>query len=169
MKKKLVLVRHAKSSWADPMQSDFERPLNERGEHDAPLMGRRLKELNILPELIISSTAKRAKQTAKRIAGAIDYDKELIRFEGKLYHCGSSTFEEVIDELDDRLSTVYIVAHNPGITEFVNELSELFRIDNIPTCGVVVAEINAERWSDFNLVPKSVLLFEYPKKFYSSE
>jgi len=167
--KRIVVIRHAKSSWSNPLQSDFERPLNERGEHDAPLMGKRLRELNILPQLIIASSAKRAKQTAKRIAGAIDYDKELIRLEDKLYHCTPSTLEEVIYELDDSLTTVCIVAHNPGITEFVNELSESFRTDNVPTCGIIVAEINTQRWSDFKSASKRVLLFEYPKKFYSSE
>jgi phosphohistidine phosphatase len=73
MERTLVMIRHAKSSWANPLQSDFERALNERGERDAPMMGARLKAAGILPELIISSTAKRAKSTAKKIATALDY------------------------------------------------------------------------------------------------
>ena len=62
-----MLIRHAKSSWANPLQSDYERPLNERGEHDAPMMGKRLKEAGIIPDKIIASTAKRAAQTYKRL------------------------------------------------------------------------------------------------------
>ena len=72
MKRTLVLIRHAKSSWSNPGEADFERPLNDRGERDAPRMGARLKELKIKPDLIVCSPAKRAKQTAKRIADAVD-------------------------------------------------------------------------------------------------
>ena len=79
MKRTLVMIRHAKSSWANPLQSDFERPLNERGQHDAPMMGERLKTLNIMPDLVIASPAKRAKQTAKKIAAALGYEEEKIQ------------------------------------------------------------------------------------------
>ncbi len=169
MKRTLVMIRHAKSSWANPLQSDFERPLNDRGEHDAPIIGERIKDLNVFPDLIISSTAKRAKQTAKRIAQAIGYDSERIQWIDKLYHCIPVVFEEVIHEIDDRFKTVFIVAHNPGITDFVNELLPGFTIDNMPTCGVVGAHIEADHWSDFNIATKEVFLFEYPKKYYDSK
>ncbi|HRO42867.1 MAG TPA: histidine phosphatase family protein [Flavipsychrobacter sp.] len=164
MKRNIVLIRHAKSSWTNPLHSDFERTLNERGEYDAPMMGERLKKLNLRPDLIISSSAKRAKQTAKRIAAAIGFDKEKIKLEDKLYHCIPAVFGEMIVSLDDSLQTVFIVAHNPGITDFVNELSNQFRIDNMPTCGVVAAAIDSAHWSDFNVINKDVFLFEYPKK-----
>src|SRR5262245_14167295 len=122
MKRTLVMIRHAKSSWANPLQSDFERPLNDRGEHDAPMMGERLKSKGIMHDLIIASTAKRAKQTAKKIAKAIGYDESNIQWQDNLYHCIPVVFEEVIYEINDKVKTVFIVAHNPGITSFVNEL-----------------------------------------------
>ena len=164
MQRTLVMIRHAKSSWANPLQSDFERPLNERGEHDAPMMGERLKQLKVIPDLIIASTAKRAKQTAKKIAAAIGYDTETIQWVDKLYHCIPSVFEEVIQEIDDSVKTVFIVAHNPGITSFINELSPGFSIDHMPTCGVVAARMDTEHWSDLQLAERNVFLFEYPKK-----
>jgi phosphohistidine phosphatase len=158
------MVRHAKSSWSNLGLGDFDRPLNERGEQDAPMMGERMKHMHILPDLIIASTAKRARQTAKRIADAIGYDKDKIQWVEKLYHCLPETFEEVIYAVDDKVETVFIVAHNPGITEFVNELSADFRIDNMPTCGMVAARVDADTWSHFNTAKKKVFLFEYPKK-----
>jgi len=80
MKRRLVMIRHAKSSWANPLQSDFERPLNERGEHDAPMMGERLKKMGVTPDLVIASPAKRAKQTAKKIAKEMGYDIDKIQW-----------------------------------------------------------------------------------------
>src|SRR5215217_1241963 len=128
MKRRLVLIRHAKSSWTNPLQSDFDRPLNDRGNHDAPVMGKRLKDKGIIPDLILASTAKRAAQTAKKIASAIGYPEEKITWLDKLYHCNSSVFDEVIDLIDDKVNTVFIVAHNPGITEYASALSPSFRI-----------------------------------------
>jgi phosphohistidine phosphatase len=164
MERKLLLIRHAKSGWEDPVEHDFDRELNERGKHDAPLMGKRLYELNIIPDLIISSSAKRTRQTAKKIALAVGYDFNNIKWEEKLYHCVPSVFEELICGVDDKINTVFIVAHNPGITEFVNELSPLFRIDNMPTCGVAGAMIEADRWSGFSTAKRKVFLYEYPGK-----
>lgn len=163
-RRKLFIIRHAKSSWKNPLQSDFERPLSDRGEHDAPMMGERLKKLNIMPDLVISSTAKRAKETAKKITKAIGYEEENIKWYEKLYHCIPAVFEEVLYEVDDDVETVFIVAHNPGITEFVNELSPAFATDNMPTCGIVGAEFELSQWNEFSRVEKKVILFEYPKK-----
>lgn len=163
--RRLLMIRHAKSSWKNPLQSDYERPLNDRGERDAPIMGAKLKELNVLPDLIISSTARRAAQTAKKIATAIGYDKEKIKWYDKLYHCIPSVYEEVLYELDKEIHTVFIVSHNPGITEFVNELSPDFETDNMPTCGIVGAEFELREWNEFSRAEKKVILFEYPKKY----
>jgi len=164
MHKTLVLIRHAKSSWANPLGSDFERPLNERGKAEAPEMGEKLKKLNIIPDLIISSSAKRTRQTAKRIAKEVGYDTDNIKWEEKLYHCIPAVFEEVIYGIKDSVKTVFIVAHNPGITEFVNQLSPEFRIDNMPTCGIVGAHMEIAEWDKFSIAKRKVFLFEYPGK-----
>ena len=164
MKRTLVLIRHAKSSWSNPLQSDFDRTLNDRGEKDAPEMGERLKALDVIPDLIISSSAKRTRQTAKRIAKKVGYDVDKIKWEEKLYHCIPSVFEEVLEEVSDKVKTVFIVAHNPGITGFVNQLSPEFSIDNMPTCGVVAAHLDLEDWGSFSGAKRKVFLFEYPAK-----
>jgi len=164
MQRTLIMIRHAKSSWANPLQSDYDRPLNERGMHDAPMMGERLKKKGLIPDLIISSTAKRAAQTAKKIAAAVDFSEENILWKNRLYQCIPSVFEEVIQEVDDAIQTVFVVAHNPGITDFVNELVPGFRIDNMPTCAMAGVHVEAEFWSDFIHAQKEVFLFDYPKK-----
>ena len=158
------MIRHAKSSWANPLQSDFERPLNQRGKTEALDMGVALKNNKIFPDLIVSSTAKRTRQTAKRIAKELGYDYDSIKWEEKLYHCIPSVFEEVIYEVADDIKTVFIIAHNPGITEFVNQQSQDFCIDNMPTCGVVGIHFNSEEWSNFDIETRKVFLFEYPGK-----
>jgi len=164
MQRTLIMIRHAKSSWANPLQSDFDRPLNERGKRDAPEMGKLLKETGIQPDLIISSTAKRTRQTTKRIAEALGYDFATVKWEEKLYHCVPSVFEELLYELEESVKTVIIVAHNPGITEFVNSFSPEFSIPNMPTCGVVGAQLEAADWGGYALVNKKVFLFQYPGK-----
>ena len=164
MQRTLILIRHAKSSWANPMQSDYDRPLNDRGEEEAPQMGEKLKGLHIIPDLIIASSAKRTRQTAKRIAKKVGYDVDKIKWEEKLYHCIPSVFEEVIRGINDKVKTVFIVAHNPGITEFVNQLSPDFATDNMPTCGIAGAHVDAEEWSSFSKAKRKVFLFEYPGK-----
>lgn len=164
IQRRLFMIRHAKSSWKNPLQSDYDRPLNDRGNNDAPAMGERLKNLGITrPDLVISSTAKRAEQTAKKIARSIGYDIDAIKWYEKLYHCIPAVFEEVLYEVDDHVKTVFIVAHNPGITQFVNEMSSDFHTDNMPTCAVVGTEFALKHWNEFSRVDKKVFLFESPK------
>ena len=162
--KRLVLIRHAKSSWANPLQSDFDRPLNDRGEHDAPMMGERLKAAAILPDLVIASTAKRAAQTAKRVCKGMGYDTEKIDWQEELYHCVPSVFEELIYGVDDAVTTLAIVAHNPGISEFAASLDNTKAIHHMPTCAVAGFEIDADRWTDFHLAKKKTILYDTPKK-----
>ena len=163
MQRQILLIRHAKSSWSNPMQSDFDRPLNERGEHDAPMMGKRLKEKEVYPDLIIASAARRTRQTAKRIAKVLDYEKEKIDLQERIYHCESDVYNKVISSIDNNVITAFVIGHNPGITGFVNSLTELFSIDNMPTCGIVGARFDGA-WSDFSLSKKEIFLFDYPKK-----
>jgi phosphohistidine phosphatase len=164
MKRTLIVIRHAKSSWATPGQPDYDRPLNERGLRDAPEMGRRLKKAGIVPQLLVSSTAKRAEMTAKLVAGGLGYDAKNIQWEDRLYHAPPAIFEEVIYGLDDALQSVAIVAHNPGISEFAHSLDPNHSIGDLPTCGIVAVHFEAERWNEFALKSRKLILHDYPKK-----
>lgn len=162
--KTLYIIRHAKSSWADPDQADFDRPLNERGKRDAPRMGKRLKEKGVHPGLIIASPAKRAWSTAKRIAAALKYSRENIKTDSALYLADDEKLLSVVQKLKDKHNTVILVSHNPGLTDFVNSLrSDEMDIDNVPTCGVVAFSLNIDSWKDVNWGTGKVIFFDYPK------
>jgi phosphohistidine phosphatase len=162
--KTLFIIRHAKSSWDASNVDDFDRPLNERGKRDAPRMGKRFKEKDIHPDLMVSSPAKRALSTAKRIAEALKYKKDDIKADRRLYHADEETILTVIKELKDNRNVVMLFGHNPGLTEFVNSLMDGSQdIDNIPTCGVVAFQFNIERWTDVDWGKGKMLFFDYPK------
>jgi phosphohistidine phosphatase len=159
--KTLILVRHAKSSWKHPDLPDRLRPLNKRGQRDAPMMGERLAKREIEPDLIVSSPATRAILTAETIAREIDYPEEDIRADERLY--GASSFEliKIIQELGDHLDHVMLLGHNPGLTDLANDLG--CDIDNIPTCGVVELEFDIDSWATVGDVDPTHIDFDYPK------
>jgi phosphohistidine phosphatase len=162
--KTLYIIRHAKSSWANADQSDFERGLNDRGKKDAPRMGKRLKEKDVHPDLLLTSPAKRAFSTAKRIAKVLDYPKKKIKTDRELYHAGEDTILSVIQSLNDTHNTVLLFGHNPGLTDFVNTLiDEEANIDNIPTCGIVAFALQIDSWKDVSWGRGKMLFFDYPK------
>ena len=162
MSKILLLVRHAKSSWDDASLTDFERPLNERGKKDAPEMAKRLNSKKIKIDAFVSSPAKRARQTCKYFTKEFDPKKKNIVREAKLYEADEQSFYEVIEGFKDKWDSVAVFSHNPGITYFVNSLTEN-RIDDMPTCSVFAVTINTDKWSDFRLAKKEFLFFDYPR------
>jgi phosphohistidine phosphatase len=162
--KKLYIVRHAKSSWDDSDLSDFDRPLNERGKRDAPVMAERLLIKGIKPDLLVASDARRAFSTAKRFASVLGYSKNEIKKEHRLYHAGESAILEIVRGLPDSANIVLLFGHNPGLTDFVNELSKDGDVtDNIPTAGIVAFELPTASWRDVNFKTGEFILFDYPK------
>ena len=162
--KTLYVVRHAKSSWDEPDQADFDRPLNERGKRDAPRMGKRLKEKSILPDLLIASPAKRAWSTARRIGKVLEYPKDKIKVDERLYHADDDRILSVLQEMKDKHESVMYFGHNPGLTDFVNSLMNIERdIDNVPTCGIVAFQFNIDSWKHLTWGIGNLLFFDYPK------
>lgn len=164
--KKLYLVRHAKSSWDDPDMSDFDRPLNDRGEKDAPRMAKLLKERKVFPDRMVSSPAVRALATCKAFAKVLDFDKHKIEKVDKLYHASVESWISVLRSLKehkgDSEDVALVFGHNPGITEFANELLNV-QIDNIPTCGIVSATLNIDQWKEISFGCGKLNAFDYPK------
>lgn len=160
----LYLVRHAKSSWDIPGLSDLERPLNKRGKHDAPMMGKLLKNMGEIPDLIITSPAKRANSTAKRIATEIDYNEKGITINDLLYMADIENFIEVIKDVNEKFKKIMIFSHNYGITDFANYISTS-DIENIPTCGVVKIDFKFDSWNKIKKEKGKLVFFEYPKKY----
>lgn len=160
--KTLLLVRHAKSDWGNPALEDFERPLNDRGKKDAPAMAKRLLEKKIIIDAILSSTAKRAAKTAKSFAEVYELKKSRVFFTNDLYMAGDAAFYTAIENAEDKFDTIALFSHNPGLTDFANQLTDA-RIDNIPTCGVFAIKVNTDTWKEFKSATKEFWFFDYPK------
>ncbi len=146
--KTIYLMRHAKSSWNHPELEDHERPLNVRGLRDAPAMGRRLLRLDVIPDLLLTSTAVRARDTAEAVAREIGYPIPYIRALPELYHATGSQIVEIISAQENEASTIMLVGHNPAITEAAGRLTGT-QVEWMPTCSVLCAVVDTHRWDDF--------------------
>jgi len=162
--KKLILIRHSKSSWENGSISDKERPLNSRGKKAAPFMAEILKKKNIDIQLFISSPAERAYATAKKFADILNYPRNKIRIVEKLYEATTYDILEIVNQLENDFDCVAIFGHNPDLTQFNNFLSDTY-IDNIPTTGIVMLNFDVDKWSDVGRGVGKLQFFDYPKKF----
>lgn len=160
--KELILVRHAKSSWRDPSPDDHSRPLNKRGKRDAPEMGERLARRGCDPDLIISSSADRALETAKAIAGKLGYPRECIRVEERIYHARVDELLAAIRGVDASVETLMMFGHNPGFTDLANLLGPR-DIFNMPTCAVLQLRFDSDTWATVGDVPGDEVRYDYPK------
>ena len=165
--KKLFIVRHAKSSWDFPELSDYDRPLNKRGKRNAPEMGHRLATRNVNPDALVTSPAKRAVATARRIADKISFPLALIKKEPQLYHGSINDMIEIIKAVKNDVDILMIFGHNPGLTDLANQLSGS-DIYNIPTCGIVEIDFEISSWKDLELVSGKLISFDYPKKIVAA-
>ena len=161
--KRLLLIRHAKSSWDDLSLRDFDRGLNKRGNRDAPEMGRRLVARKLLPDAFVVSTACRARETAKLITGELGFSADQIDFRDELYLSSPAVMLDVIRQTPKEVETLALVAHNPGITELANQLAGGRRIDNMPTCAIATFELPIEDWRRAGREAELVD-FDYPKR-----
>lgn len=161
--KTLTLLRHAKSSWDSPSLADSERPLNARGEEDAPVMATRLIDAGIRPSLIISSPALRAWTTARVIARELKYPLEFLQREKQLYLASHDNILEIVSHQDEGFNHMMVVGHNPGLTELANYLIPGLT-GNLPTCGVVSVQIESETWELRQDASRKLILYDYPKK-----
>ena len=161
--KTLFLVRHAKSSWENSGLPDNERPLNERGERDAPRMGKRLAAREVKPDILISSPARRARSTAEMIAAEIGHPRDDIQTNAKLYFEGISGLLEVVHSLVSKVDTAMLFGHNPTMTQAINILAKT-TIGNVPTCGIAEIQFDVELWKDVDRGLGTMQRFDYPKR-----
>ena len=161
--KRLTVIRHAKSSWADQHTGDRYRTLSDRGTRDAPRMFARLQKHLAAPELIVSSDATRAAATAALFVRALESGSATLTLEPALYLASAREILEVVRLQDDRFVHIALVGHNPGFTELVNRLAADLRLDNLPTCGIVSMEFEANSWSDVSAGTGRLLYVDYPK------
>lgn len=162
--KTLFLIRHAKSSWENISLNDFDRPLNERGKKNAPKMGEVLAAKKIIPDLIISSPAKRAIKTAQIIADKLGYKKNKIVKAQEIYEADVNTLLSLITRINADYNTVMLFGHNPGITEFLNYLTSA-NIANIPTCGVAQIKFDFSDWNETSKDTGELVYYDIPRNY----
>ena len=158
---RLYLIRHAKSSWADPGLDDFHRPLNPRGQKAVARMGERLVTAGIVPELIVASPALRTKSTALALAGAVGVDPQAIRYDQGLYLGSEAYYYRVLEASFTRINSLFLVGHNDTISRVASHLAGK-NLGNIPTCGIVALDFPAP---GFTVAPGAarLLFYWYPK------
>lgn len=146
--KTLLIMRHAKSSWDNPRLADHDRPLNKRGKRDAPRMGRLLRDEDLVPDLILSSTAKRALDTAEAVAEASGYD-EVIEVSQAFYPGDPDSYLTVLRLVADEVERLLMIGHNPGMEDFLEELTGGW--ERLPTAAIAQISLPIGRWRDFSL------------------
>lgn len=160
--KLLIIGRHAKSSWHDAHLSDRERPLNKRGEHDAPVMGNRLAKRGICPDLIITSPATRALRTAEAYARALGYPLDKMQINPEQYAASVPVLLSLLRQTNNACRSLLMVGHNPESTDLANILGGL-SLTNVPTSGIVALEFAVPSWQDLQAGSGTLLFFDYPK------
>ena len=162
--KDVCFVRHAKSSWDHPGLDDYERPLDSRGLRDAPLMAKKMREMHLMPDLIITSGAKRARSTADFFRKEFDLGPEKFIVNDQLYEASPEDVYNVIRNAPDAARFIYIFSHNPTLTWVANEISGV-HIDNVPTAGVVHIQTMVTNWKKFKPASAGFVSFHYPKLY----
>jgi len=163
--KTLTLIRHAKSSWAYPGLDDMDRPLNERGRKDAPLMGMVLARRGFAAQRLINSPALRALRTAQAIATALDRPLSWIQLDERWYHLQADALLEAIRSLPPEWDWVACVGHNPALADLANRLAAR-AVDHVPTCAVVQLRFETVDWTALGRVKACALYCDWPKKHY---
>jgi phosphohistidine phosphatase len=145
--KTLFLLRHAKSSWKQPELNDHDRPLNKRGKREAPLVGKYLKEHDLIPDLILSSTARRARDTAQATAEESGYTGE-IEYNKDLYLSDTACYLDILQYLPDSVNRVLVVGHNPDMDDFLTLLTDVN--EHMTTAALVQVDLPISSWHELN-------------------
>jgi len=153
--KTLLILRHAKSSWKNSDLADHDRPLNKRGKRDAPRIGELLVREEIVPDLIICSSAKRAKKTTELVVKESGYEGEII-FERDLYAAWPEAYINTLSLTPDEFGTVMVVGHNPGLEDLLEILTR--EAERMPTAALANVSLPIERWGDLSFEIEAELI-----------
>ena len=159
--KRLTLLRHAKSSWDNRRLADHDRPLAGRGRRDAPRMGQRLAAHGLKPDLLLCSTARRARETAELVAPPLGAPP--VAHDADIYLATPGALLAVLARQDDAVDELVMIGHNPGFTELANMLLPGLRLGNLPTAGAVALTADAATWRDFDSAAYALRFYDYPK------
>ncbi|MCB2210218.1 histidine phosphatase family protein [bacterium] len=146
--KTLLLMRHAKSSWKDETLSDHERPLKKRGKKDTKLISKVIKKKDLIPDLILCSSAVRTKETVEILTDELDYDGKVV-YSDELYMGEPQDFVAALKDLNNKHDSVMIVAHNPGLEAYLQIIDG--EIEAVPTGGLGYLVLVLDDWKDISL------------------
>ena len=153
----LLILRHGKSSWQDAGLTDHDRPLKKRGRENAVRMGRLIAAERLVPDLILSSSARRARDTASRVAGVWGEEAPPLRFDRTLYHAGPEALVDALHDLHPgNPDTVLLVGHNPGLEELVESLTG--EVASMPTAALAHITLPIDDWLDLRLRARGMLV-----------
>ena len=161
--KQLTLLRHAKSSWDDSRVADHDRPLAKRGLRDAPRMGQRLASRGLKPDLLLTSSATRARETAELVTEQLANARLALRIELKIYLATPGELLAVIESVEDTVGSLVVVGHNPGFTQLANMLLPDLELLNLPTAGVVCMQCDIASWSEIDAGSRRLQFYDFPK------
>lgn len=153
--KTLLILRHAKSSWKYAELSDYDRPLNSRGKRDAPRMGKYLRQQGLIPDQILTSSAKRARKTANKVAKSCGYTGKVKKIDA-FYDAVPGIYFETLQALPDKYQRVMVVGHNPTMEGLVNYLTG--QIEQMPTAALAHIDLPIQQWKALNLDTKGTLV-----------
>jgi phosphohistidine phosphatase len=159
--KRLYVLRHAKSSWDDASLADYDRPLNDRGLETAPFMGRLMRERGYLPDVVLSSPAKRARKTANLASEAAGVGSPIL-FDEQIYEASPQTLVKVLSGVDDKARSAMVVGHNPGMEGLVRLLTG--ETAAMPTAALAVIDLDIEKWGQIDHVTGKVVEVLRPKE-----
>ncbi len=163
MNRKLIIIRHGKSSWDNEGLRDIDRPLAERGIRNAGEMAGRLKKMGVIPDLIFSSPASRALNTALIMSRTWGLDPALLQIHEPLYMAYVSEIEDVVASAPSHIRNLAIFGHNPAFTLYANQFLKK-PLENLPTAGVVVVTFEAEDWKAFSRRDVKDTCVDFPKR-----
>ncbi|MCY3743785.1 MAG: histidine phosphatase family protein [Candidatus Poribacteria bacterium] len=163
--KTLLIMRHAKSSWNYPELSDYNRPLNARGKRDAPRMGKYLRQKGLIPDRILTSSAKRARKTANKVAKSCGYTRKVKKLDA-FYDTVTGVYFETLQAVSDKHQRVMVVGHNPTMEQLVSHLTG--EIKRMPTAALAHIELPIQSWETLDLYTKGTLVNLWtPKTLFS--
>lgn len=162
MSKYLTILRHAKSSWENPALDDLVRPLNNRGVESINIVGNYLKEKHIKPDLVITSPATRALQTAIGIGNYLNYSADNLLIKQTIYFGSHTNIVSIIKEIDEKVNDVFLFGHEPILSSLIYTLTNE-KLDKFPTCAVYRIKFDIQNWKNIPLKKGKCEFYVKPK------
>jgi phosphohistidine phosphatase len=167
--KLLTFIRHAKSDWGNEFLKDIDRPLAEKGYKDAYDLSTWYLKTHTQPDLIVSSTATRALNTALIFARTFNFNLANFKLEDKIYESSAKNLISIISKFDNQKNSIIMFGHNPGFTNVCNELTDDLFFENVPTCGIVSLQFDIKNWDEVSNKKAKLIFHQFPKDFKNND